>query len=133
MVRSNLLLLFVVINFGSNFKKTPYIQCYPQSINCFSFFISTSRVQDERRKLSKVEEKHQEECDKIKDDMSGEILRVQAQCDEKISEYETKLELAHGNRMSSMFQMKEEVESEFTGRMEQVSFFLFTFFCLLSY
>ena len=54
--------------------------------------------------------------------MSGEILRVQAQCDEKISEYETKLELAHGNRMSSMFQMKEEVESEFTGRMEQVSF-----------
>ena len=61
--------------------------------------------------------------------MSGEIRRVQAQCDEKICEYETKLELAHGNRMSSMFQMKEEVESEFTDRMEQVS--LFTFFCLL--
>ena len=58
--------------------------------------------------------------------MSGEIRRVQAQCDEKICEYETKLELAHGNRMSSMFQMKEEVESEFTDRMEQVS--LFTFF-----
>merc|ERR1712141_579341 len=79
-----------------------------------------SRVQYERRKLSKVEEKHQEEYDKIKDEMSGEIRRVQAQCDEKICEYETRLELAHGNRMSSMFQMKEEVESEFTDRMEQL-------------
>ena len=109
-------------------KKHPRSNVTPNLLIVSLFFISTSRVQDERRKLSKVEEKHQEECDKIKDDMSGEILRVQAQCDEKISEYETKLELAHGNRMSSMFQMKEEVESEFTGRMEQVSFFCLHFF-----
>ena len=30
------------------------------------------------------------------------------------------LEKAHGNRMSSMFQMKEDVENEFSERMEQL-------------
>lgn len=79
-----------------------------------------SRVHDERRKISKTEEKYQDDFEKLRDDMSGEIRRIQAQCDEKISEYETKLELAHGNRMTSMFQMREEVESEFTDRMEQL-------------
>ena len=70
--------------------------------------------------LSKVEERCQEDYDKLRDEMSGEIRRIQAECDEKISEYEDKLEIAHGNRMSSMFQMKEEVEFEFTDRMEQL-------------
>ena len=79
-----------------------------------------SRVHDERRKITKTEEKYQDDFEKLRDDMSGEIRRIQAQCDEKISEYETKLELAHGNRMTSMFQMREEVESEFTDRMEQL-------------
>ena len=31
-----------------------------------------------------------------------------------------KLEISHGNRMSSMFQMKEDVENEFSERMEQL-------------
>ena len=33
---------------------------------------------------------------------------------------ENQLETAHGTRMSSMFQMKEDVENEFSDRMEQL-------------
>ncbi len=78
------------------------------------------RVQEERRNTAKVEAKCQEEYDRMKDHMHGEIRRIRAKCDDRIAEYEAKLEAAHGNRMSSMFQMKEEVETEFTDRMEQL-------------
>lgn len=79
------------------------------------------RVQEERRKIVKVEERSQEDYDKLRDEMNGEIRRVQVACDESIAEYEAKLQVAHGNRLSSMFQMKEEVEVEFSDRMEQLS------------
>lgn len=79
-----------------------------------------AKLQEERRKLAKADQKSMEEADKVRMEMAGHLRRVQAQCDEKIAEYEAKLEAAHGNRMSSMFQMKEEVEVEFTDRMEQL-------------
>ena len=79
-----------------------------------------SRVADEQRKVSQVERECQAENDRIRLEMSAQMRRLQTQCDEKIAEFEAKLEAAHGNRMSSMFQMKEEVEVEFSDRMEQL-------------
>ena len=79
-----------------------------------------TRVADEQRKVSQVERECQAENDRIRLEMSAQMRRLQTQCDEKIAEFEAKLEAAHGNRMSSMFQMKEEVEVEFSDRMEQL-------------
>ena len=79
-----------------------------------------ARVADEQRKVSQVERECQAENDRIRLEMSAQMRRLQTQCDEKIAEFEAKLEAAHGNRMSSMFQMKEEVEVEFSDRMEQL-------------
>ena len=75
-------------------------------------------MQEQQRQLAKADQATQVEVDKVRLEMTGQLRRVQAQCDEKIAEYEAKLEAAHGSRMSSMFQMKDEVESEFTERME---------------
>ena len=79
-----------------------------------------AKLQEEKRKLQKADQKAMEEADKVRLEMSGQLRKVQAQNDEKIAEYEAKLEAAHGNRMSSMFQMKDEMESDFTERMEQL-------------
>ncbi len=79
-----------------------------------------AKLNEEKRKLLKMDAKAMEEADKVRLEMSGQLRRVQSQCDQKIAEYEAKLEAAHGTRMSSMFQMKEEVEAEFTERMEQL-------------
>ena len=79
-----------------------------------------SRVKDEQRKVSQVERECQAENDRIRLEMSGQMRLLQSQCDEKIAAFEAKLEAAHGNRMSSMFQMKEEVEVEFSDKMEQL-------------
>ena len=76
------------------------------------------KLQEQQRQLNKADQATEVEVDKVRLEMTGQLRRVQAQCDEKIAEYEAKLEAAHGNRMSSMFQMKDEVESEFTERME---------------
>ena len=56
----------------------------------------------------------------MKDELNGQMVRLREECANRVSELEKQLDTAHGNRMSSMFQMKDEVESEFTERMEQL-------------
>ena len=93
----------------------------PREIEAATYAVKTQcdvKLQEQKRQLAKADQVTQVEVDKVRLEMTGQLRRVQAQCDEKIAEYEAKLEAAHGNRMSSMFQMKDEVESEFTERME---------------
>ena len=45
----------------------------------------------------------------MKDELNGQMVRLRAECADRVCELEKQLDSAHGNRMSSMFQMKEEV------------------------
>lgn len=93
----------------------------PREIEAATYAVKTQcdvKLQEQHRQLAKADQATQVEVDNVRLEMTGQLRRVQAQCDEKIAEYEAKLEAAHGTRMSSMFQMKDEVESEFTERME---------------
>ncbi len=75
-------------------------------------------LHEERRKSNKAAEKNQEDLDRVREEAAGQINRLRADYDERIRELESRLENANTNRFSSMFQMKEEVETEFTERME---------------
>ena len=45
----------------------------------------------------------------MKDELNGQLVRLREECANRVTELEKQLDTAHGNRMSSMFQMKEEV------------------------
>lgn len=77
-------------------------------------------VQEEKRKSEAAQEKLRQELEGVRYRSEEQISRMRDECDEKIVEYESRLSAANENRMSSMFQMREEVETEFTERMEQL-------------
>ena len=45
----------------------------------------------------------------MKDDLNGQMVKLREEYANRVTELEKQLDSAHGNRMSSMFQMKEEV------------------------
>ena len=45
----------------------------------------------------------------MKAELNGQMVRLREECANRVAELEKQLDSAHGNRMSSMFQMKEEV------------------------
>ena len=75
-------------------------------------------MQEHRKRAAKEAERSQAELDKLRDESDGKMNRMRADHDERIRELESRLESANNTRYSSMFQMKEEVETEFTERME---------------
>ena len=77
-----------------------------------------SAMQEQRKRSAKESERNQAELDKLRDETNGKMNRMRADYDERIRELESRLESANNTRYSSMFQMKEEVETEFTERME---------------
>merc|ERR1712107_382281 len=69
-----------------------------------------STVVEERRKAERLNAKALEDMEKLKDDLSGQIVRLRAECDEKISDYEARLQKA----------LSEEVEVEYADKMEDL-------------
>ena len=51
----------------------------------------------------------QDVFDRMKDDLNGQMVKLREEYANRVTELEKQLDSAHGNRMSSMFQMKEEV------------------------
>ena len=49
----------------------------------------------------------------MKDELNGQMVGVRAECAARVTELEKQLESADGNRMSAMFQMKEEARIYF--------------------
>ena len=49
----------------------------------------------------------------MKDELNGQMARLREECANRVAELEKQLDSAHGNRMSSMFQMKEEVNLKY--------------------
>ena len=50
----------------------------------------------------------------MKDELNGQMVRLREDCANRVADLEKQLDSAHGNRMSSMFQMKEEVNLEYS-------------------
>ena len=48
----------------------------------------------------------------MKDELNEQMVKLREECANTVTELEKQLDSAHGNRMSSMFQMKEEVALE---------------------
>merc|ERR1712088_1260885 len=69
-----------------------------------------STVVEERRKAERLNAKALEDMEKLKDDLSGQIVRLRAEYDEKIIDYEARLQKA----------LSEEVEVEYADKMEDL-------------
>jgi len=78
------------------------------------------RVQEEKRKSEMALESVRQELENVRQHSEETIEMFRSEHEQKIVEYESRLSAASDNRTSSMFQMREEVETEFTERMEQL-------------
>ncbi len=77
-------------------------------------------LSEERRRSARALDKAQEDFDAMRDDLLGQMTRLRATHADETKALQNKLESANTDRFSSMFQMKEEVEIEFSERMEQL-------------
>ena len=59
----------------------------------------------------------------MKDELNGQMVRLREDCANRVADLEKQLDSAHGNRMSSMFQMKEEVNLELTNLLTSLKSF----------
>merc|ERR1711874_34531 len=75
---------------------------------------------EERRKAERLNAKALEEMEKLKDDLSGQIVRLRAEYDEKITDYEARLQKALSEKVEKMLEMREEVEVEYADKMEDL-------------
>ena len=75
---------------------------------------------DSNRKHQQICEKYQEDYDKMKEQMEGQMNRLRADHIDKCEEYEARIANLMSGKTDSIFQMKEEVETEFADRMENL-------------
>ena len=75
---------------------------------------------DTNRKHQQICEKYQEDFDKMKEQMEGQMNRLRADHIDKCEDYEARLANLMSGKTDSIFQMKEEVETEFADRMENL-------------
>ena len=75
---------------------------------------------EERKKFEKMTAKFQEDHDKLKDELNGELTRLRADYDEKIEDYETRLEKALADKVEKMLVLREEVEQEYADKMDEL-------------
>ena len=75
---------------------------------------------EERKKADKMSQKFQEDHDKLRDELNGEISRIRADYDEKIEDYEQRLEKALADKVEKMLVLREEVEVEYAEKMDEL-------------
>merc|ERR1712066_687213 len=75
---------------------------------------------EERKKFEKLSEKFQEDHDKLKDELNGQLTRLRADYDEKIEDYEQRLEKALADKVEKMLVLREEVEVEYADKMDEL-------------
>ena len=67
-----------------------------------------------------MSQKFQEDHDKLKDELTGEISRLKAEYDERIEDYEARLEKALADKVEKMLELREEVEVEYAEKMDEL-------------
>merc|ERR1719410_1820887 len=78
------------------------------------------KLYDNNRKHQHVCEKYQEDYDTMKEQMDGQINRLRADHMERCEEYEARIANLMSGKADTIFKMKEEVETEFAERMENL-------------
>jgi len=79
-----------------------------------------SELLEERKRYDKMSQKFQDDHDKLKEDLSGQMNRLRAEYDERIEEYEKKLEKAVADKVEKMLVLREEVEVEYADKMDEL-------------
>ena len=77
-------------------------------------------VTEEKRKSEVAQQKLRQDLEDFRQRSEDQMEQVRSEYEQKIAGYESRLDAANETRMSSMFSMREEVETEFTERMEQL-------------
>lgn len=67
-----------------------------------------------------MSEKFQEDHDKLKDELNGQLIRLRADYDEKIEDYEQRLDKALADKVEKMLVLREEVEVEYADKMDDL-------------
>eukprot|EP00091_Calanus_sinicus_P022325 TRINITY_DN7014_c0_g1_i2.p1 TRINITY_DN7014_c0_g1~~TRINITY_DN7014_c0_g1_i2.p1 ORF type:complete len:152 (-),score=47.30 TRINITY_DN7014_c0_g1_i2:281-736(-) len=67
-----------------------------------------------------MSEKFQEDHDKLKDELNGQMTRLRADYDEKIEDYEQRLEKLIADKVEKMLVLREEVEVEYADKMDEL-------------
>ena len=78
------------------------------------------KLYDNNRKHQQNCDKSQEDYDQMKDQMEGQLNRLRAEHMGKCEEYEKRIANLMSGKADTIFQMKEEVETEFGERMENL-------------
>merc|ERR1719341_2787206 len=79
-----------------------------------------SSLFEERRKADKMSNKFQEDHDKLREELTGEMSRLKADYDEKIEDYEERLQKALADKVEKMLVLREEVEVEYADKMDEL-------------
>ena len=82
--------------------------------------VTDNTVMEERRKQERLCQKAQEDMEKLRDDMNGQITRMRAEYDEKIEEYESKVGKLTTEKIEKMLELREEVEVEYAEKMDDL-------------
>ncbi len=75
-------------------------------------------LEEEKGKWQQDVDKARRECDRVREEAAARVEKLREEHKKDMKALEERLESANSNRFSSMFQMKEEVEVEFSERME---------------
>ena len=78
------------------------------------------KLYDNNRKHQQNCDKNQDDYDQMKDQMEGQLNRLRAEHMVKCEEYEKRIANLMSGKADTIFQMKEEVETEFGERMENL-------------
>jgi len=81
---------------------------------------SDSVLVEERKKFERMSAKYQEDHDQMKDQLNGELTRLRAEYDEKIEDYDQRLDRALADKVEKMLVLREEVEQEYADRMDEL-------------
>ena len=81
---------------------------------------SDSVLVEERKKFERMSAKFQEDHDKLRDELNGELTRLRADYDEKIEDYDQRLDRALADKVEKMMALREEVEQEYADRMDEL-------------
>merc|ERR1712037_341055 len=84
--------------------------------------VTDSSLVEERRKGERLNAKALEDMEKLKDDLSGQIVRLRAEYDEKIIDYEARLQKALSEKVEKMLEKMEDLRNMYRDEMNnQVS------------
>ena len=82
--------------------------------------LCTFKAFEERKRAASQAESHQNELERVKDDLNGQLSRLRVDHDEKVEDLEKRLEVALGAKLEHMMALREEVEEEYADRMEEL-------------